>query len=156
MDGFVIARTLHVLALMHWLGGVWLMALVIVPGLQSKVPSAQRLPIFEMIEGRFGKQARVSVVVSGVTGLWMTYELDAWSRFADLSYWWMHLMVVVWVLFTAMLYVAEPVVLHRWFHARAVADPDTAFRLLQRAHYVLLVLSTIAAAGALIGVHGGF
>jgi uncharacterized membrane protein len=81
MDGFVIARTLHVLALMHWLGGVWLMALVIVPGLQSKVPSAQRLPIFEMIEGRFGRQARVSVVVSGVTGLWMTYE---WTHGAAL------------------------------------------------------------------------
>lgn len=155
MDSFVLARTLHVLALIHWIGGVWLLALVILPGLQAKVPRAQRLPVFEMIEGGFGRQARISTIVTGLTGLWMTYKLDAWHRFVDASYWWMHLMVVVWVLFTFVLYIAEPLVLHRWFHARAIADPETAFRLLQRVHYVLLVLSTIAAAGALIGIHGG-
>lgn len=156
MDSFVIARALHVLALVHWIGGVWLVTWVILPGLRRKVPAVQRLAMFEMIEGRFGKQARVSTVVAGASGLWMTYVLDGWDRFADPAYWWMHLMVLVWAIFTIVLYVAEPLVLHRWFHARAIADPEAAFLLVERAHQLLFALSAIAVAGAVLGSHGAF
>ena len=63
-------------------------------------------------------------------------------------------MVAIWAVFTIVLFVAEPLFLHRWFHARALRDPEEAFRLVLRLHRVLLSLSLIAVAGAVLGAHG--
>jgi hypothetical protein len=60
----------------------------------------------------------------------------------------------VWLLFTFVLFVAEPLFLHRWFHARASAAPDAAFALLQRAHWLLLILSLLTILGAVAGSQG--
>jgi hypothetical protein len=118
------------------------------------VPAADRLALFERIEGRFGKQARVGTIIAGVSGFYMTEKLDAWDRFADPSLWWMHAMVVVWVIFTFVLFVAEPLFLHRWFHERASREPEGTFRLVWRMHIILLSISLAAVAGAVLGSHG--
>ena len=122
MDDLTIARALHVVAVVHWIGGVSMVTLVILPGLILSVPPAERLRIFEAIEGRFGKQARISTLIAGLTGFYMTHRLGAWYRFADPNFWWMHTMVATWVIFTVVLFMAEPLYLHRWFHERAEND----------------------------------
>jgi uncharacterized membrane protein len=155
LDGLTIARALHVLAVVHWIGGVTMVTLVLLPGLMRAAPAAQRLELFELIEGRFAKQARVSTLLAGASGLYMTYRFDAWSRFLDPAFWWMHAMVFVWAIFTVVLFVAEPLFLHRWFHERAARDPDGAFRLVRRQHAILLTLSLVTVAAAVIGAHGG-
>lgn len=154
MDDIAIARALHVLALVHWIGGVSMVTLVLLPSLMRSVPAADRLALFERIEGRFGKQARVTTIIAGVSGFYMTEKLDAWDRFADPSLWWMHAMVAVWAIFTFVLFVAEPLFLHRWFHERASREPEGTFRLVWRLHIVLLSLSLAAVAGAVLGSHG--
>ncbi len=53
-----------------------------------------------------------------------------------------------------MLFVLEPLVLHRWFRARAIQEPKKTFRRIQRLHWVLLLLSLITVAGAVAGSHG--
>ena len=63
-------------------------------------------------------------------------------------------MTLVWALFTVVLFLLEPLFLHRWFMASAKQDPDRAFRLLQRLHWVLLTLSIVAIVGAIAGSHG--
>jgi len=80
--------------------------------------------------------------------------LSAWDRFFDPSFWWMHLMLAVWLLFTLVLFVAEPLFLHDWFARAAARDPEGTFRLVQRFHLVLLTLSTVAIVGAVLGAHG--
>ncbi len=154
MDDISIARALHVLAIVHWIGGVTMVTGVLLPGLTRNVAPAERLRLFEMIEGRFALQARFSTLLAGLTGFYMTHRLAAWDRFLDPALWWMHLMVLVWVMFTIVLFVAEPLFLHRWFHERASRDPEGTFRLVQRLHIVLLTLSLIAVAGAVLGSHG--
>ena len=67
----------------------------------------------------------------------------------------MHAMVFVWAVFSAMLFVAEPLFLHRWFLTRAARKPETTFALIQRMHWVLLVISLITVLGAAAGSHGG-
>jgi len=42
--------------------------------------------------------------------------------------------VGVWLLFTLMLFVLEPLVLHRWFRARAQHNPAGTFRLVLHLH----------------------
>lgn len=154
MDDLTIARALHVLAIVHWIGGVTMVTLVLLPGITRTVPRDERLALFEMIEGRFAFQARLSTLIAGLTGLYMTYRLDAWHRFADPGFWWMHAMVAIWAIFTVVLFVAEPLVLHRWFHERAARDPEATFRLVQRMHVVLLTASLITVAASVLGANG--
>lgn len=156
MDLNMLARAVHVLGVVHWIGGVAMVTLVLLPGLMSRIPKEKRLELFEMIEGRFATQARISTVLVGLTGLYMTYVLDAWDRFLDLHFWWMHAMVLVWAIFTFVLFIGEPLFLHEWFHARATRDPEGTFRLVFRLHILLLTLSLIAVAGAVMGAHGAF
>lgn len=156
MNVLGIVRALHVLAIVHWIGGVTMVTLVILPGIMRFVPAGQRLALFETIEGRFALQARFSTLIAGASGFYLAYAFDAWDRFLALpSYWWMHAMVAIWVIFTFALFVAEPLFLHRWVHDRAEADPERTFRLVWRLHVLLLVASLITIAGAVTGSHGG-
>ena len=131
-----------------------MVTLVLLPGLIRAVPAAQRLALFEMIEGRFARQARISTVIAGASGFWMTDRLAAWDRFVDSHFWWMHAMVAVWAIFTFVLFVAEPLFLHRWFHTRATRDPEGTFRMVLRLHIALLTLSLVAVAAGVLGAHG--
>ncbi len=63
-------------------------------------------------------------------------------------------MVAVWLLFTLMLFLLEPLLLHRWFLSRAAAAPAATFRLIQGMHWILLILSIIVIFGAVAGGHG--
>lgn len=154
MDDLTIARALHVLAVVHWIGGVSLVTLVLLPGLIGSVAPADRLGLFETLESRFGRQARIATLVAGLSGFYMTHKLGAWDRFLDPAYWWMHAMLVVWLIFTVVLFIAEPLFLHRWFHTRALREPEGTFQLVQRLHRGLLTLSAIAVGAAVLGAHG--
>lgn len=154
MDDLTIARAVHVLAVVHWIGGVAMVTAVILPAIRRLAEPARRFALFEAVEGRFARQARVSVTLAGLSGLYMTYRLDAWDRFLYPRFWWMDAMALVWALFTVMLFVAEPLFLHARLRERAARDPDGALRSMQRAHWVLLGLSAATVAGAVLGAHG--
>lgn len=154
MDDVTLARALHVLAVVHWIGGVAMVTAVILPAVRHLSDPAQRLALFERVEGRFSGQAKVSVTLAGLSGFYMTWRLDAWDRFADPGFWWMHAMVLVWAVFTIVLFVAEPLVLHRWFHERAAERPDETFRLVQRFHWILATASAVTIGAAVLGAHG--
>jgi uncharacterized membrane protein len=154
MDDVTIARALHVVAVVLWIGGVAMVTTVLLPAVQRFESTEKRIAFFAAVEHRFGRQARMTTLLAGASGFYMVYRLDAWSRFASIGYWWMHAMVGVWLLFTLMLFVAEPWFLHRWFMARAMVAPASTFRLICRLHWILLSLSLIAVLGAVAGSHG--
>jgi len=153
MDDVVIARALHVLAVVHWIGGVALVTLVVLPAVRAAAPS-RRMELFETFERRFSAQARVSVPLAGLTGAWMADRLGLWSRFLDPAAWWLGAMVLVWLVFMAILFVIEPFLIRDSFRRRVLADSDRAFRLVQRTHWMLLGAAVIATAGGVAGVHG--
>ncbi len=113
MDDFIIARIIHVVAILFWIGGVGFVTSVVMPSIREGSPSEERLAAFHRIEGRFAWQARIWVALAGASGFWMVYRADLWSRYADPHFWWMHAMLLVWLLFAIMLFVIEPLFLHR-------------------------------------------
>ena len=139
---------------MIWIGGVAMVTMVVLPAVRDGDVGPNRLQVFEAIERRFVRPARIATVVAGLTGFDMTQRLELWERFRSSEFWWMHAMVCVCLLFTVVLFVAEPLIVHRRFHARANATPDTAFAFLHRAHWLLLVLSVITILGAVAGSQG--
>ncbi len=156
MDGIVIARVLHVLAVVVWIGGVAMATTVAIPAARRGELGADRFRAFHAIERRFVWQARAAVILVGLTGFYMTAQLDLWDRFRSAEFWWMHAMVCVWLLFMFVLFIAEPLILRRRLHGWAMAAPDIAFAWLQRAHWILLGLGLITIFGAMAGSHGGF
>ena len=113
----------------------------------------ERVSFFEQIEGSFAKQARATALLVGVSGFYIIAVWDLWSRFQSATYWWMHAMVIVWMVFTVMLFVAEPLFLHRWFLVKAREKPESTFRLIERLHWLLLAISTLTILSAAAGSH---
>ena len=154
MDDFVLARTIHVIAVLFWIGGVGFVTWVVMPALLASERPADRLGRFHQIEGRFAWQARIWVALAGASGLWLIYRADMWSRFAELRFWWMHLMVALWAMFALMLFVLEPLVLHR--RMAQPATPEADFARIMRLHQFLTLLGIVAIFGAVGGNHGLF
>ena len=156
MDELAVARALHVLSVVLWIGGVAFVTTVLLPAVRRHKAAEERLAFFDAIERRFAWQARLTTLIAGASGLYMLIRLDVWDRFRDAAFWWMHAMVLVWLLFTLMLFVAEPLFLHRWLEARARVAPEATFRLVERLHWLLLTLSLVTVLGAVAGSHGFF
>ena len=154
MDDAIIARVLHVLGVVLWIGGVALVTTVLLPATRRLKTAGEQAVFFETVERGFARQARVTTLVTGLSGLYLVYKLDLWQRFAQIEFWWMHAMVLVWAVFTLMLFVLEPLFLHRRFTQRVQRDPATAFAHIARMHWVLLAVSLITIAGAVAGSHG--
>ncbi|MBB3289104.1 MULTISPECIES: hypothetical protein [unclassified Rhizobium] len=153
MDDIVVARALHVLAVIHWIGGLSFVTLVVLPLARSHRMAEDALVLFESIERHFSVQVRISVPLAGATGLWMTYRMELWDRFADPNFWWMSAMFGVWLIFMIMLFVIEPL-LHLKFEKSARRDPKVSIRRLSRLHEFLLLLTAVTAFGAVAGSHG--
>ena len=154
MNEFALARVLHIVGVLFWIGGVAFVTTVLLPAIEKMRDAADRVAFFEEIESRFAWQARISTLLTGASGLWLLHRLQVSDHFADPAYWWMHAMVLVWGVFTLMLFVLEPLVLHRWFLASARRDPHGTFRRIRRLHALLLTVSLATIVGAAAGSHG--
>lgn len=151
MDDPAIARALHVLAVLHWIGGLSFVTLVVLGG---REPPEATLARFLALERRFAPQARIAVLLAGASGLWLVHGLGLWWRFAEPGFWWMHAMLAVWLVFALALFLAEPLVLHAWFERLAAREPARALALARRFHRLLLAASLLTVAGTVAGVHG--
>ena len=156
IDWGSLARAIHIVAVVGWIGGVSLVTTVLLPALKRKPPGAW-LHDFDEIESRFAAQARIAVLLVLLSGLYMLYTYDLWDRFAEARYWWMHLMVGIWLIFAGMLFVIEPLTMrHKSRGQRRDWLARASLSRLLWMHRLLLALSLIAIFAAVGGSHGLF
>lgn len=142
---FNILLAIHVLSVVWWIGGVFTVTTSLLP-LFNRLPADERIQWVKRFEGRFANQARVAVLLAGISGFWM-YTLVP----GEIAHtWWIGLMMVVWVLFAIMLFIAEPLRLPAKI---GVIHNPRKFLVL---HAVLLVLALAAIVGGIVGSRGGF
>ena len=149
MNDILLARIIHVLAVVHWIGGVSFVTLVV-------LPLARRLhdkELFVSVEHQFSAQVRFSLPLAGAAGFWMTWRLDLWWRFADADFWWMTAMLGVWAVFMLLVFVVEPLMGARLLK-QLEANPTAMLGRLGRVHSILLAAAAVAIFGTLAGVHG--
>lgn len=152
MDDFALARVVHVASVVLWIGGVYFVTCVAMPTIRKSTAADARLSAFHALEASFAWHARIWVAFAGASGLWMIHLGDMWSRFLDLHFWWMHAMVALWIVFAMMLFVIEPIFLHR--RMMQSATPEADFARMESAHRILLILALISVIGAVSGSHG--
>jgi len=145
------AVVIHVLSVIWWIGGLAFVTAVILPALRSGRAGDARV-IFEVIESRFAPQARIAVLLVGLSGLYMLFQLDLWSWLAQLRFWWLDAMVLFWLLFFVLLFIIEPAGLLERL-ARHGGEHRSWLRM-QRMHLVLLLVALVIIAGAIAGSHG--
>jgi len=148
----VIARALHVVAVVLWIGGVAFVATVLIPAIRKSQTQENRLPLFELLESKFSFQAKLTTLITGLSGFYMLYAMNLWSS----MHWWIHIMLFIWTIFMLVLFVFEPLFLHKWFHQQALKNSERAFHYLQLMHTILLTLSLFVVFAGVAGVHGLF
>ncbi len=153
MNVDILARVLHVVGVVIWIGGVAMVTTVILPSVRRFRDPEDRVRFFEQVEGRFAWQARATTLLTGSTGFYLLHR-KGWGLLSHPSYWWLHAMIVVWAVFTLIIFVLEPLVLHRWFQRAARKDPELTFRRIQWLHRVLLIASLLTILGGVAGSHG--
>jgi len=156
MDFLTLSRVIHVIAVILWIGGVAMVTTVLIPAIRKMKSKEEQIKTFETIEGKFAIQAKITTFLTGLTGFYMLYELNAWNRYLDYRFWWIHAMTLVWIIFSLILYVLEPFFLHKVFKRYANKNPEKTFGIIHRLHWVLLIISLITTAGAVAGSHGWF
>src|SRR5664280_2686107 len=145
IDDFALARAVH---------GVAMVTTIVLPRARVGQSAGAALAAFEMFEGRFATQVRFSILLAGLSGLYMLDKLQAWARLLDPAFWWLTLMLAVWAVFALMVFVLEPLLVHRLFHDYALRDKDRAFALAIRLHAAALAVSAVAIAAGVLGAHG--
>jgi uncharacterized membrane protein len=154
MYDIAIARILHILGVVLWIGGVAFVTTVLLPAVKKFKTKEDRIDFFEKVENRFAKQAKLTTLLVGLTGFHMAARFKVWERFLDVSFWWMHMMVLIWLIFTILLFILEPLILHKRIREKAERDPENTFNSIYRMHIVLLCLSILTLLGAAAGSHG--
>ncbi len=157
MNDMALAAAIHVLAIVAWIGGVSFVTTVLMPAIRRANPPPERLAAFLKFEGPFAWQARIAVAAAGLSGLYMVWRGELWGRFESPRFWWMHAMVCVWLIFAAMLFLIEPLVLHRRLQAAAATgEAGPLFARMERLHRLLLAMALITVVAAAGGAHGLF
>ena len=151
ISDIALARAIHVLAVTHWIGGVAAVTTIVLPHARAMPDPQRAVEAFESFEQKFAAQVRISILLAGLSGLYMLMRLNAWQMFRDLS---LHLMVALWLLFALFVYVLEPNFLHRRFHDFALRNKDRAFTLAIGFHIVLLTVAAVTIAGGVLGAMG--
>jgi uncharacterized membrane protein len=149
MTTFNVLLAVHVLGVVWWVGGVAMVTAVLLP-IFNRLLAQERIKRIKQLEDRFANQARVAVVLVGITGFWMLGLTGGFARLQFAHGWWIDLMLLVWVLFVVMLFVAEPL---RLPAKLGLIHKPHAFLIL---HAVLLTLALAAIFCGVVGASGGF
>jgi uncharacterized membrane protein len=153
-DWPTLARAVHVLSVVHWIGGLAVVTTIVLPAARLMATPEESLAAFETFERRFAAQARWSVALAGLTGIYLLASSYGWDRIFVPSLWWLHLMMAVWAAFALMLFVFEPLILHDMFRRYALHQPKRAYDIAIRLHWAGLIASLTAIAAGVLGAHG--
>lgn len=145
-----LARALHVLGVLWWVGGVAMVTATLLPALRrTGLSEPERQQVFKTIRRRFAWQARIAVLLVGATGGYLLTYLGGLVRLRTEAGWWIDLMLATWSVFALLLFVLEPLgVMHR----TGIGRRPRAFLLM---HVLLLTLALATVGAGVIGAHGG-
>ena len=144
---YIIALIIHVFSVVIWIGGVAFVTIIMFPIIQRTENSLEQVMMFQGVEHRFSRIAKVLVILAGITGFYLLYE-----RGLSFGVW---IMISVWTLYASLLFFLEKLLFKKLFSRPSGEQPDIrqVFLTLQIFHWVILILSFSAIAAGIWTVH---
>src|SRR5574340_263214 len=105
---FYLMHVIHLLTVILWIGGLAFVTSIVLP-MAIKTPDAlQKVLLFQRVEHRFAKTARIYNIITGATGFVMIF-ITGWYRMlftrAGIP---LTVMTMIWVFWFVMLWGLEP------------------------------------------------
>ena len=145
---------IHVLAVVIWIGGVAFVTIIIFPMIMRMEGSSEKMMLFQGIEHRFEKIAKISVAVVGLTGGWMLQLTGGWKTLFSAGGIGPTLMVSVWTFYVLVL-LFEPRLFKAISRGETQQKTSRVFFRLTVFHWVVLVLSLLVIGVGVWSDHGG-
>lgn len=155
---FTLVHIIHVLTVILWIGGLAFVTTMVFPLIFRTPDALQKVLLFQRIEHKFAKAARIYNLIVGISGFIMV-AMAGWHKImftkagAPLT-----IMTGIWVFWFIMLFGLEPLVIKKMLDNMARGgdkmDIDGIFAKLNRMHWVMMGISLIAAASGIVFAHG--
>lgn len=149
MTLFAIAKIIHIVFVIVWIGGVSMVTTSILPAMQD-IDKSMQSHVFKTIEHRFLNQARVSSLLVGMSGFYMLHHMQLWQSLSQ--YWWLSVMIVVWTLFSIVLWILEPLVMKSFCHG--CDSKGMNLTRMNQLHWILLIVTMSTVALGVAGKNG--
>ena len=144
---YVSALIIHVISVVIWIGGVAFVTMITFPMIQRAENSLEEVFMFQGVEHRFSKIAKVFVVLTGLSGLYLIFE-----KGLSPGVW---IMIMLWTVYAALLFGLEKLIFKKLFSQKPGTQYDTKkiFAVLQTFHWFVLILSFFAIAAGIWTAH---
>jgi len=142
---YIIALAIHILSIVVWIGGVAFVTLVTFPMIMRVEKSLEQVLMFQGVEHRFSKIAKVMIILAGLSGLVLIKE-----KGLSLGVW---IMIFVWAFYASLIFGLERMIFKKLFGRPSdQLDTKKVFNTLQIFHWFVLTMSFLA---IIAGVYAG-
>jgi uncharacterized membrane protein len=144
---YVIALIVHLISVVIWIGGVAFVTMITFPMILRMEKSLEQVMMFQGIEHRFSKIAKVLVILTGLSGLYLIYE-----KGLSTGVW---IMIGLWAVYASLLFGLEKLIFSKLFSQKPGEQHDTkkVFNILQTFHWFVLLMSCIAIGAGIWTAH---
>ena len=157
---FHLMHIVHLLTVILWIGGLGFITTMVFPIILRTPDALAKVLLFRRIEHRFAGTARIYNLVTGASGIVMVLLMGWQSLYTKRQGLPLLVMTLIWVFWFVMLFGLEPLIirkmLERMMKDTEKMDIDAVFSRMNRMHWLLLVVSLIAATSGAVFAHGLF
>lgn len=149
---YTVAVIVHVISVVVWIGGVAFVTMITFPMIQRADSSLEQVFMFQGVEHRFSKIAKVMVILVLLSGIFLMKEKYGFT-FDNLGFgvW---VMIFLWSVYASLLFGLEKIIFTKLFGKPSdTVDIKKVFNLLQGFHWVVLALSFLAIAAGIWTAH---
>jgi uncharacterized membrane protein len=150
---YVTALIIHVISIVIWIGGVAFVTIITFPMIQRADNSLEQVLMFQGVEHRFSKIAKIMVILVLLSGLYLIKDKYDF-RISNLNFgvW---VMIVLWTVYASLLFFLEKLIFKKLFSRSSEKQLDTrqVFFTLQVFHWFVLSLSIFAIAAGIWTAH---
>lgn len=149
---------IHLLTVILWIGGLAFVTIIVLP-MAIKTPDAlQKVLMFQRVEHRFAKLARIYNLIVGISGFIMLFITGWYGLLFTRAGIALTVMTMIWVFWFIMLFGLEPLIIKKMLDQMAKSgakmDIDGIFGRLNKMHWLMVAVSLAAAAAGALVAHG--
>lgn len=145
---------IHVAVIVLWIGGVAFVTAIIFPIITRTGDSFEQVLLFQRVEHRFARHAKIYVALTGVTGFWLLYSMGMFRLLFTRAGLGVTAMLCAW-LFYLLVLLFEKRIFKKVFGRPAQFDAPKVFKFLGAFHWVVLGVSMLAVLAGVWQGHGG-